>query len=114
MANRGRQWHEGLSGLLPIRRTYPRHLALSLALVPNRIDHDIGDRRRSQVPSRLVEGVSLPNGVEPDVLLVDGQQRLTSPFQATTCGRVVSTMNIRKQPVKRWFYFDMRRALAGC
>jgi hypothetical protein len=61
---------------------------------------------------RLVEGVSLPNGVEPDVLLVDGQQRLTSPFQATTCGRVVSTMNIRKQPVKRWFYFDMRRALA--
>ena len=21
-------------------------------------------------------------------------------------------MNIRKQPVKRWFYFDMRRALA--
>jgi hypothetical protein len=51
---------------------------------------------------------------EPDVLLVDGQQRLTSPFQATTCGRVVSTMNIRKQPVKRWFYFDMRRALAGC
>jgi hypothetical protein len=63
MANRGRQWHEGLSGLLPIRRTYPRHLALSLALVPNRIDHDIGDRRRSQVPSRLVEGVSLPNGL---------------------------------------------------
>src|SRR3984885_3059298 len=52
---------------------------------------------------RLVEGVSLPNGVEPDVLLVDGQQRLTSLFQATTCGRVVSTMNIRKQPVQRWF-----------
>jgi hypothetical protein len=49
----------------------------------------------------LVEGVSLLNGVEPDVLLVDGQQRLTSAFQATTCGRVVSTMNIRKQPVKR-------------
>jgi hypothetical protein len=63
---------------------------------------------------RLVEGVSLPNGVEPDVLLVDAQQRLTSLFQATTCGRVVSTMNIRKQPVKRWFYFDMRRALASC
>jgi hypothetical protein len=63
---------------------------------------------------RLVEGVSLPNSVEPDVLLVDGQQRLTSLFQATICGRVVSTMNIRKQPVKRWFYFDMRRALAGC
>jgi len=29
------------------------------------------------------KGVSLPNGVEPDLLVLDGQQRLTSLFQAT-------------------------------
>lgn len=60
---------------------------------------------------RPVEGVSLLNGIEPDLLVLDGQQRLTSLFQATTYGKVVATMNIRKQPIKRWFYFDMARAL---
>jgi hypothetical protein len=60
---------------------------------------------------RPVEGVSLPDAVEPDVLVLDGQQRLTSLFQATTYGQVVATVNIRKQPIKRWFYFDMGRAL---
>ena len=62
---------------------------------------------------RPVEGVTLPNGVEPDLLVLDGQQRLTSLFQATTYGKVVITKNIRKQPIKRWFYFDMRRALGA-
>ena len=112
MTNRGRQWHEGLSGLLPI---HIRGILPSVSLA--------GQSGRSTVLENdgeakfhhwLVEGVSLPNRLEPDVLLVDGQQRLTSLFQATTCGRVVSTMNIRKQPIKRWFYFDMGRALAGC
>jgi hypothetical protein len=60
---------------------------------------------------RPVEGVNLLNGIEPDLLVLDGQQRLTSLFQATTYGKVVATMNIRKQPIKRWFYFDMCRAL---
>jgi len=36
-----------------------------------------------------------------------------SLFQATTYGRVVATMNVRKQPIKRWFYFDMVRWLAS-
>ena len=45
---------------------------------------------------RPVEGVNLPNGVEPDLLVLDGQQRLTSLFQATTYGKVVAKMNIRK------------------
>lgn len=42
---------------------------------------------------RPVEGVNLPNGIEPDLLVLDGQQRLTSLFQATTYGKVVTTMN---------------------
>jgi hypothetical protein len=62
---------------------------------------------------RAVEGVDLPNEVDPELLVLDGQQRLTSLFQATTYGKVVCTMNIRKQPIKRWFYIDMRRALVS-
>src|SRR5262245_55628793 len=62
---------------------------------------------------RPVEGVNLSNSIEPELLVLDGQQRLTSLFQATTYGKVVSTINIRKQPIKRWFYFDMRRALGA-
>jgi hypothetical protein len=62
---------------------------------------------------RPVEGVDLPKEVEPELLVLDGQQRLTSLFQATTFGRVVATMNVRKQPIKRWFYFDMVAALAS-
>jgi hypothetical protein len=61
---------------------------------------------------RPVEGVAAKD-VDPELLVLDGQQRLTSLFQATTYGKVVSTQNIRKQPIKRWFYIDMRRALAS-
>jgi hypothetical protein len=62
---------------------------------------------------RPVEGVELANDVDPELLVLDGQQRLTSLFQATTYGKVVATENIRKQPIKRWFYIDMQRALAS-
>ena len=62
---------------------------------------------------RPVEGVDLPKGIEPELLVLDGQQRLTSLFQATTYGHVVATMNVRKQSIKRWFYFDMARSLAS-
>ena len=49
----------------------------------------------------------------PNCSCSTGSQRLTSLFQATTYGKVVCTMNIRKQPIKRWFYIDMRRALVS-
>jgi hypothetical protein len=62
---------------------------------------------------RPVEGVELAKDVDPELLVLDGQQRLTSLFQATTYGKVVATMNIRKQPIKRWFYLDIQRALAS-
>jgi hypothetical protein len=67
----------------------------------------------TQFHPRPVEGVDFPKEVEPELLVLDGQQRLTSLFQATTYGRVVATMNVRKQPIKRWFYFDMVRSLAS-
>jgi hypothetical protein len=67
----------------------------------------------SQFHPRPIEGVELPSEVEPELLVLDGQQRLTSLFQATTYGKVVNTINMRKQPIKRWFYIDMRLALGS-
>jgi hypothetical protein len=62
---------------------------------------------------RPVEGVELAKDIDPELLVLNGQQRLTLLFQATTYGKVVATMNIRKQPIKRWFYLDIQRALAS-
>jgi hypothetical protein len=61
---------------------------------------------------RLVESVEL-NGAppHPDLLILDGQQRLTSLYAALRSGRPVTTRNAKKQVVERWYYIDMRRAL---
>lgn len=61
--------------------------------------------------TRPVQGVVDPEQKEPDTLILDGQQRLTSLFQATLFGNVVETENAKKQPIKRWYYLDMQRAL---
>ena len=48
----------------------------------------------------------------PDLLVLDGQQRLTSLYQVLRSGTIVSTANKRKKPIKRWFYMDIEAALA--
>ena len=47
----------------------------------------------------------------PQSLLLDGQQRMTSLYQATLRGKVVETVTPKKKKVKRWFYTDIRKAL---
>ena len=47
----------------------------------------------------------------PDSLLLDGQQRMTSLYQATLRGKVVQTVTPKKKKVKRWFYIDIRKSL---
>ena len=60
---------------------------------------------------RPVQGVDR-DGVKPATqLILDGQQRLTSIFQAMLLGRVVETVNTKKQPLRVWFYVDMQKAL---
>ena len=49
--------------------------------------------------------------ISPQSLLLDGQQRLTSLYQATLRGKVVETVTPKKKKVKRWFYIDIRKAL---
>ena len=67
-----------------------------------------GDVRFKQ---RAVEGAAPPDGVQPERLILDGQQRLTSLFQALQLDSPVRTQDVRKRPVSGWFYIDMRGAL---
>lgn len=61
---------------------------------------------------RLVEGVSQKySKTHPEQLILDGQQRLTSLFQALSSGQVVRTRDLRGHEVERWYYIDIARAL---
>lgn len=61
---------------------------------------------------RPLEGVD-PAGLkhEPERLILDGQQRLTSLFQACVLDRPVETLNEQRRKIRRWYYIDMVKAL---
>jgi hypothetical protein len=64
--------------------------------------------------TRPVEGLRFDGAIPaPNLLILDGQQRLTSMFQATLMGSAAKTENERKQKVERWYYLDMKRLLAN-
>lgn len=60
---------------------------------------------------RPIEGVDLDDSIEPERLILDGQQRLTSLFQALYFGNAVKTQDARSKKISRWYYIDMARAL---
>lgn len=60
---------------------------------------------------RPLSGTELPEPVEPGELLMDGQQRLTSLFQALASGNPVDTMDARGKNLLRWYYIDIERSL---
>lgn len=59
---------------------------------------------------RPLEG-SGPVGAEPALLLMDGQQRLTSLFQSLRSGAPVDTLDAKKKKLRRWYYIDIARAI---
>ena len=61
---------------------------------------------------RLVEGVALPSKVEPERLILDGQQRLTSLYRALSATEPVKTKDSRGKEILRWYYLDICRALS--
>ncbi len=63
-----------------------------------------------QFKPRPIEGVT-HNGASPDELILDGQQRITSLFQALASGKPVRTRDQRGKEMNRWYYVDMQRAL---
>ncbi len=61
---------------------------------------------------RPVEGAPAEaKTVHPQLLLLDGQQRMTSLYQVSLRGKVVETVTTKKKKVRRWFYIDIRKAL---
>lgn len=61
---------------------------------------------------RLVEGAPVAvEPVEPEELLLDGQQRITSLYQTTLRRAVVETVNTKQKKIKRWYYIDILKAL---
>jgi len=61
--------------------------------------------------TKPVEGAPEVNGEEPELLILDGQQRLTSLYQAIITNKVVKTKNAKGYEIKRWYYIDMKTAL---
>ena len=72
---------------------------------------ETGGDARFQV--RLVEGVEgLSDGQGAELLILDGQQRLTSLIQALRLTKPVKTKQNRRD-VERFYYFDIETALQG-
>ena len=59
---------------------------------------------------RTLEGVNRKE-VEPDYLILDGQQRMTSMYQAAYSEKPVNTQTVKKVPIERYYYFDMQKCL---
>ena len=60
---------------------------------------------------RALEGVDCSN-VEPDLLLLDGQQRMTSLFLALKSKDPVPTRDSHKNKVNRHYYVDINQAIS--
>jgi hypothetical protein len=60
---------------------------------------------------RTLAGVERVNP-KPEELLLDGQQRMTSLFQAMYCKRPIRTRTQKKVEVERFYYLDIEKAAA--
>lgn len=88
--------------LVSIARSFPIGAVMLL---------ETGGEARFQV--RPVEGVSLSTNNPAERLILDGQQRLTSLLQVLRLSAPVSTQDEKKREIKRYYYFDIEKALAG-
>lgn len=60
--------------------------------------------------SRPLEGAP-ESALDPEFLILDGQQRLTSLYQSLFQDGPVPTRDSKNKPIKRRYYFDIRKAL---
>jgi len=61
---------------------------------------------------RLFEGVDVRFGsVEPDRLVLDGQQRTTSLYRSLFSKRAVDTVDFKKKAIKRFYYLNIPKCL---
>ncbi len=99
---RGWVWDDDrIRGLLAsISRGFPIGVVMTLAA-----DADI------RFKTRPLEGVDVKAEQMPAAFLLDGQQRLTSLYQAMLYEGPVDTCDNRGKKVKRWYYIDMKKAM---
>jgi hypothetical protein len=62
--------------------------------------------------ARVLAGTRTQPGTEPEQLLLDGQQRLTSLYQALHSDSPVETTDSRNKQLRRWYYVDIEAAVA--
>ena len=60
---------------------------------------------------RPIEGAEPPAGVEPEKLVLDGQQRLTSLYLAVRSPKPVPTKTEKGKKIERHYYIDIAKAL---
>ncbi|MFI5868310.1 DUF262 domain-containing protein [Streptomyces sp. NPDC051546] len=63
--------------------------------------------------ARSLTGAQVAEDVAPSLLLLDGQQRLTSLFQALFQDSPVETTDARGNAVRRWYYVDIKNAIGA-
>jgi len=61
--------------------------------------------------TKAIEGAKGIDDVDPEMLILDGQQRITSLYQAIITNRVATTRNAKGYEIKRWYYINMEKAL---
>ena len=61
---------------------------------------------------RMIEGVMIKD-ISPDDLLLDGQQRMTSLYQAFHSKRPVLTKTVRGTKIDRYYYLDMKACISS-
>lgn len=88
--------------LVSIARSFPIGAVMLL---------ETGGEIRFQV--RPVEGVDLPPNTNPEELILDGQQRLTSLTQVLKLDKPVATRDPKKRELLLHYYFDIDKALQG-
>lgn len=88
--------------LVSIARSFPIGAVMTL---------ETGGDVKFQV--RPIENVILPGDVEPEKLILDGQQRLTSLTQVLGLTGPVKTFDHKKAEVERYYYIDILKVLNG-
>jgi len=88
--------------LVSIARSFPIGAVMLL---------ETGGEARFQV--RPVEGVTLAKQRDPERLILDGQQRLTSLTQVLKLIEPVTTRDEKKREIKRHYYINIEKALSS-
>ncbi len=60
---------------------------------------------------RFIEGVEINDPISPEMLILDGQQRLTSLYYVLRSGKPVPTRTEKGKDIKRFYYLDIEKCL---